>query len=122
MMNLDYANKAYMKTMSATASRVDLVIMLYDGSIEFLKKAVFYMNQKDVAKKLQYMDKAMAIIEHLNATLNMEAGGEIAQKLKGLYSYMLSELTIANIRNDAEKIKKVEGLLRTLLEGWRGIR
>ncbi len=123
MISQQYASNAYMKTMvNTSASKLDLVIMLYDGSIEFLKKAVFYMNQKDVAKKLHYMDKAMAIIQHLQATLNMEAGGEIAQNLQRLYMYMLTELTIANIRNDTEKISRVEGLLRTLREGWKGIR
>ncbi len=123
MISQQYASNAYMKTMvNTSASKLDLVIMLYDGSIEFLKKAVFYMNQKNVAKKLHYMDKAMAIIQHLQATLNMEAGGEIAQNLQRLYMYMLTELTIANIRNDTEKISRVEGLLRTLREGWKGIR
>ena len=123
MISQQYASNAYMKTMvNTSASKLDLVIMLYDGSIEFLKKSVFYMNQKDVGKKLLYMDKAMAIIQHLMATLNMEAGGEIAQNLQKLYMYMLTELTIANIRNDAEKINRVEGLLNTLREGWKGIR
>ncbi|MDA8090889.1 MAG: flagellar export chaperone FliS [Nitrospiraceae bacterium] len=123
MISQQYASNAYMKSMVNTSvSRLDLVIMLYDGSIEFLMKAMFYMNQKDVGKKLLYMDKAMAIIEHLKATLNMEAGGEIAQNLHGLYSHMLVELTLANIRNDPEKIKRVEKLLRTLRDGWRGIK
>ena len=123
MISQQYASNAYMKTMVNTSgSKLDLVIMLYDGAIEFLKKAVFFMNQKEVARKLQYMDKALAIVEHLQATLNMEAGGEVAQKLQSLYIYMLKELTCANIRNDPERIGRVVGLLRTLRDGWKGIR
>ncbi|MDA8089122.1 MAG: flagellar export chaperone FliS [Nitrospiraceae bacterium] len=123
MINPQYASNAYMKTMvNTTGSGVDLVIMLYDGAIEFLKKAVFYMNQKDMGKKLHYMDKATAIIEHLRTTLNMEAGGEVAQNLRDLYWYMQTELLRANIKNDPEMVDRVEGLLRTLRDGWTGIR
>ena len=130
MTNLNYAVSAYKKTMVNTApSRVDLVIMLYDGAIEFLHKAVFYMEQKDprnrlhhVRQKLHYMQRAIDIIQELLRTLNMEAGGQVAENLRRLYVYMLKELTHANIKNDPERISRVQGLLRTLREGWRGIR
>ncbi|MDA8389009.1 MAG: flagellar export chaperone FliS [Nitrospiraceae bacterium] len=123
MTNLNYAMNAYTKTMVNTApSKVDLVIMLYDGAIEFLHKAMFYMGQKDIQKKLHYMDRAIAIVNELLNSLNMKEGGQVAQNLHGLYIHMLRELALANIRNDPERISRVQGLLRTLREGWRGIK
>ncbi len=123
MTNLEYATNAYRKTMVNTSeSKLDLVILLYDGAIEFLHKAVFYMGQKDIAKKLHYMSKSIDIVTELLNSLNMKEGGQVAQRLQDLYIYMLKELTAANIRNDPEKIHRVQGLLRTLREGWKGIR
>ena len=123
MTNLDYAASAYRKTMVNTApSQVELVIMLYDGAIDFLHKTMFYMGQKDIPKKLYYMQKAIDIVQELLRTLNMEAGGEVAINLRRLYAYMLTEMVKANIKNDPESIGRVQGLLRTLREGWRGIR
>lgn len=123
MNSLEYASNAYLKTMVNTSeSKLDLVILLYDGAIEFLHKAVFYMGQKDIPKKLHYMSKAIDIITELLNSLNMKAGGEVAQNLQGLYIYMLRELTSANIKNDPEMVNRVQSLLRVLREGWKGIR
>ena len=130
MTNLTYAANAYKKTMVNTApSKVDLVIMLYDGAIEFLHKAMFYMNQEDprqrlhnVQQKLFYMQRAMDIVQELLRSLNMKEGGDVAVNLRRLYEYMLQEMLIANMKNDPERLDRVQGLLRTLREGWRGIR
>ncbi|MDA8324818.1 MAG: flagellar export chaperone FliS [Nitrospiraceae bacterium] len=90
--------------------------------MEFLHKAVFYMGRQDVAKKLHYMSKSLDIITELLNSLNMKDGGEVACNLQNLYIYMMKELTSANIRNDPEKINRVQGLLRVLRDGWKGIR
>lgn len=123
MINTAYAQNAYTSTMvSTTANPLDLIIQLYDGAISRLNKAAFYMNQGDVSQKVHYISRTMAIIEELLASLDMEAGGEVAENLQGLYIYMLKELTIANATNDADKVKHVEGLLRELASAWRQIR
>lgn len=122
-MNLQYAQKAYTNTMVKTsASPVDLVVMLYDGAIEYLNKAVFYINQRETIKKNESISRVIAIIEELLATLNMEAGGDIARNLYDLYVYMIVEITRANIKNDIEKIRHVEFLLKEIRSAWRQIR
>ena len=122
-MNVQYANKAYTKAMVSTSARpLDLVILLYDGGIEFLHKSIFYMSQNKLQEKLHYMGKAMAIIEYLLATLDKQAGGEVARNLERLYVYMLTELTHANLKNNIEKVSHIEGLLKELRSAWRDIR
>ncbi|HAS17887.1 MAG: flagellar export chaperone FliS [Nitrospirae bacterium GWA2_42_11] len=122
MSNTAYALNAYTQSKTAVASPVDLVIMLYDGAIDYLDKAATAVNMKETKEKIKYIDKTVAIIDELLKSLNLEAGGEIAVNLQDLYIYMMRELTMANLQNDAEKIKHVESLLRELVSAWRQIR
>jgi len=118
-----YAQNAYTTTKINTVSNpLDLVIMLYDGAIGHLNKAISCINQGDLPEKTRYITRTIAIIEELLVSLNMEEGGEIAENLKGLYVYMLKEITIANANNDVQKIKQVEALLKELRGAWKEIR
>jgi flagellar protein FliS len=130
MVNSAYALNAYTHTkVATTANPVDLVIMLYDGAIEFLDKAAAAINMKETqinqvrdvslnGVKIKYIDRTIAIIEELFDSINFEAGGEIAINLSELYQYMMKELVLANIKDDADKIKHVSNLLKELREAW----
>jgi len=122
-MNTVYAQNAYTDTMVATtANPLDLIIQLYDGAISRLNKATFCINQGRTTEKIQYITRAIAIIEELLASLNLEAGGEVAANLQDLYAHMLHQLTIANANNDAARVKQVEALLKELRSAWKEIR
>ncbi len=104
------------------ASKLELIVLLYDGAIEFLQKAVFYMGRQDVAKRLHYISRATEIIRELLNALDMETGGQVARHLRELYVYMLDELTLANMEEDPERVARVQDILRVLREGWQGIK
>ena len=118
-----YARNSYTnaKVMSTT-DPLELVIMLYDGAIEFLEKAAIAANAHQTAVKIRYLDKSIAIIDELLNSLNPEVGGEVAENLMNLYLYMMQELTLANAQNDADKMRQVSSLLRQLREGWVSIK
>ncbi len=128
MVNTAYAHNAYTQArVRTTDNPVELVIMLYDGAIDFLDKAAAAMNMQEInpvrdvslnGVKIKYIDKSMAIIEELLNSLNLEAGGEIALNLQQLYLYMTRELVLANVENDINKIKHVINLLKELREAW----
>lgn len=97
----------------------EVVLMLYDGAIRFLNNAVMeYEEKKNAKDKARFIEKAVAIIDHLQSCLDMERGGEIATNLSRLYDYMLVTLTEANLKNDMEKIRQCKGLIETIREGW----
>lgn len=122
-MNIQYAQKAYTNTMVKTSTTpVDLVIMLYDGAIENLNRAIFFMENANINLKMQCISKTLAIIEELLSSLNMEVGGQIAANLQSLYIYMMKEITRANATNDKEKIRHIEFILKELRSAWRQIR
>jgi len=99
-----------------------LIQLLYNGAIERINMAKARMQAKDYAGKGQLISKAMEIIGGLRAFLDFEKGGELAAQLEALYDYMERTLMEASMRNDVEKLDEVLSLLRSVKEGWDGIR
>ncbi|MGE3261280.1 MAG: flagellar export chaperone FliS [Bacteriovoracia bacterium] len=111
--------KAYHNTSVQTASKEKILLMLYEGCIRNLKKCKIAMENKQWAEKGQYLGKAQDIINELSNSLNFEVGGELSKQLEGLYIYIFSQTTQANIDNDPNKIAHCIKLLETLYEGWK---
>jgi flagellar protein FliS len=103
------------------ASPHRLIAMLYDGALERLAIAISGIANRNTADKLRGIDSTIAILEHLNGVLDYKAGGDIAQRLASLYDYMIRRLIKAKLENDAEGVREVAGLLRTIKAGWDAI-
>ena len=63
----------------------------------------------------------MAIISELQSTLDMERGGDIADQLDRLYTWMTSQLVDATIKQSADPIKDVRRMLEILRDAWQQI-
>ncbi len=112
---------AYQENAVTTQSRGRLIVMLYEGAIKFLNQALREMEAENWAEKGRYIGKAQTIIHELDACLDMEAGGEVAENLRRLYQFMSRHLRQANRRKDAKAVRDVIGLLEDLNEGWKAI-
>ncbi len=99
-----------------------LIQLLYDGALERINMAKARMQAKDYAGKGKLITKAIEIIGGLRSFLDFEKGGELAARLEGLYDYMERTLFEANAKNDVAKLDEVAELLRSIKEGWDGIR
>jgi flagellar protein FliS len=104
-----------------TADSLQLVVMLYEGAISFLRQARERMAARDVTGKGLYLGKALDIISELNASLNMAEGGEVAANLFRLYNFMTAHLTRANLNWDGEALRVVMEMLEKLKEAWREV-
>ena len=99
-----------------------LILMLFEGAQEALAKARMHMQHNEIAEKGQMISKAIMIIDHgLKASLDMNAGGDLAIKLQALYDYMTHRLLVANIQNNAEIVNEVNKLLSELHGAWKEI-
>ncbi|PXW87301.1 flagellar protein FliS [Nitrosomonas sp. Nm84] len=99
-----------------------LILMLFEGAQEALAKARMHMHHNEVAEKGQMLSKAIMIIDHgLKASLDMNAGGDLAIKLQALYDYMTHRLVVANIQNNLEIVDEVNKLLAELHDAWKNI-
>jgi flagellar protein FliS len=51
----------------------------------------------------------------------MERGGEVAERLQGIYVFSRRHLTEARLGRDAQRIDQVAGLLGELRDAWAQI-
>jgi flagellar protein FliS len=96
--------------------------MLFQGARAALALARRAIQNRDRAHAGECLSKAMAIIDDgLNASLDMAKGGQLAERLRTLYNYMIGRLGEARRAQDAAPIGEVEKLLADLEESWRQI-
>lgn len=104
------------------ASPHRLIVMLYQGARQAIAQARMHVQQGNVPARGEAIGKAIQIVESgLQQSLNLEAGGEIAERLNALYGYMSRRLLEANVKQSEAMLVEVDGLLATLEEAWIGI-
>jgi flagellar protein FliS len=113
--------QTYQETAISTQNRGRLIVMLYDGAIKFLRQAILDLQQGDFAAKGRHISRAQDILFELNTVLDMDKGGQIAENLRSLYSFMQRHLTEASIRKDPQMIQEVIGMLEELNQSWRTV-
>ncbi len=112
---------SYLEQKTLSASPLELVAMLYSKTIAELREARRQLAARDIQLRSKAISKACDTIGELDGALNMEAGGELAQRLRSLYRYCLVRLLDANLHQADEPLAEVLGLVATLSEGWQSI-
>lgn len=126
-MNATTAIKTYanvgLETGVTAADPHKLILMLYQGALLAISSAKNQMLRKETAAKGKSISHAITIIdEGLKASLDKNAGGELAENLSALYDYMNQRLFIANLKNDIATLDEVSSLLTELKGAWEEIR
>ena len=112
------AAAAYTHVEVTSRSPMELVVMLYDGGIAALTQARDALQRRDLVVKRTSLTKAISIISHLQSTLNMEEGRDVAQQLDSLYDYILERITTANVTGAPEPLDQSIRLLCTVRDAW----
>ena len=113
------ASQQYAETKIQTDSSGDLVVMLYQGCVKFLRLSKKSIEDKNYQNANEYLIRSQDIIMELLTTLDAEKGGEVAQNLAALYEYNYRRLIKANMDKDTEIIDEVENIMLELLEAWK---
>lgn len=108
----------YKQTSVTTASRGQVLLMLYESCIKSCKLAIEALKNKNLAEKGKHILKAQDIINELSVTLDHNIGGDISRELERLYNYMIEQITEANIKNEPKPLEITLQLLEKLYEGW----
>jgi flagellar protein FliS len=109
---------AYLEHRVLAADPVELIHILYEHALTQVKLARTALAAGDIAGRCQAVNKTLAALAELEASLNHEAGGSISQNLARLYRYMRRRLTEGNVKKDDGALAEVERLMQTLDEGW----
>ena len=114
--------KAYRQVATQTAPPGQLVLMLYDGAIRFLERALTGFDSTDPGERNQTinnnLNRAMDIVRELNVCLDTEAGGKLAWTLRDLYNYMERRLLESNFKKKRAGVDEVIGQLKELRDAW----
>ena len=114
--------KSYRQIATLTAPPGQIVLMLYEGAIRSLERALpgFALEDPAQANMLVHnnLQRAQDILRELNYALNMEQGGECATTLRSLYEYFDRRLLESNLQKQAHGVKEVIGLLTELRDAW----
>ncbi len=111
----------YQEIAVQTSSPTKLVVMLYEGAIRFLRQSVTAIQSKDLDQKRQSVDRAVAVIQHLQGTLDMDRGGAVAAELDKLYTYINSKIIEGSSKLQTAPIEEAVKLLTVLLSGWEEV-
>jgi flagellar protein FliS len=88
------------------------------GNLAGAKGAI---ERKEIENKNKMLGKVIGLIGELQNSLDMEKGGDLSANLYGLYGYMISQVTKANMKNDIEPLVEVSILIAEIKSGWDGI-
>jgi flagellar secretion chaperone FliS len=115
---------AYKETRVKTASPGQLIVMLYDEAVKQADIAIALLGPDskpkpaDIERINASLGKVQDVITELMASLDFDAGGEIAKDLFSLYVWFGRELLEANIRKDGARVRSVRDMLAQLREAW----
>jgi flagellar protein FliS len=114
--------QSYRQVATKTATPGQLVLMLFDGALRFLDRAMVGFDLDDPLDSNLAINnnilKAQEIIRELNMSLNLDKGGEFAVTMRRLYNYYDLQLSQSNLRKDAEGVKLVIRLLTVIRNAW----
>jgi flagellar secretion chaperone FliS len=114
--------KSYRQIATQTAPPGQLVLMLFDGALRSLDRSLTGFSCAEIAERNatihNNVQRAIDIIRELNGSLDMEAGGQLADTLRNLYAYFERRLVESNLKKSRKGIDDVIPMLRQLRDAW----
>ncbi len=114
MVNNAYSQ--YKKSSIMTAPPEELVLMLYNGGMKFLKKAMIHLEDDNLEGCHVAVIRAQDIVIEFMSKVDTDY--EVGKNLFSLYDYMYRRLIEANVKKDMKIIEEVYNMFKELKETW----
>ena len=111
--------KQYQANNITTATPEKLMIMLFDGAIQFLQKAKSAIEEKNLTERSKNIEAARKIIRELMRTIDLENGNDVSKSLFRLYNKMAMKLIKANVSRNIDLIDEVVTDLTNIRWGFQ---
>lgn len=112
------ALQAYRESETATDNPVHLIVLLYDQLLRDLQRALDAIAQHDIPRRARELDHAIVVLGHLQGTINVEGGGDVAQVLDRFYTLLRDDLLRASASESPELIEKQLRNVLGVREAW----
>ena len=103
------------------ADPYQLIQLLFKELMTSLARTRGTMERNQLSEKGSLIAHCVEILMALDDSLNIEAGGEMAENLRNLYRYSVGQLLAAGPENSIEKLDEVTNLMKQIQEAWDGI-
>jgi len=114
--------RSYRQIATLTAPPGQIILMLYEGALRSLERALlgFALDDPAQANMMVHnnLQRAQEIIRELNNALNLEQGGECAVTLRQLYEYFDRRLGESNVQKKSRGVEEVIVHLTELRDAW----
>ena len=101
-----------------TSSPGQLLVMLYDGLLRYLRDAHAAMTARQRARAGERIGRAQAVLRELLGTLDPTHAPLLCERLQAVYLFCGSHLLRANLEQNADKILEVTNILTPLRDAW----
>jgi len=95
------------------------VVFLYGFVLSNLRQALRAIGARDYEAKSRHLCRALAGVQELLASLDRDAGGDLADRLAGLYAFFSTEIVAVDRNLDAGQLERLIGLIASLYEAWQ---
>jgi len=103
------------------ASPHELVSILYEELVLALTLLAFAMQARDSVKTNAQFGRASGIIHALEAGLDHDLGGALAESLAGIYRSARAEMMAARQTGDAPRIERLAQAFTEMSDSWKKI-
>lgn len=100
-----------------TATPEELTLMLYDGALKFVNRAVISIEKGNYMEANTSIQKTKDIVRELQTSLDMKY--QISNELHDSYEYMHYRLTQANMKKDIEILNEMISHIRLFRDTWK---
>lgn len=111
--------KQYQTNNITTATPEKLMIMLFDGALQFLQKAKTAIEEKNLQERATNLESARKIVRELMRTIDLENGNDVSKSLFRLYNKMAMKLIKANVSRNTVLIDEVVEDLMNIRWGFQ---
>lgn len=115
------AQRSYFEGRILTGRPLELVCVLYELALRAVRQARQHLAAGDRMARGKAVSQAVDTLSELIHGLNRNDGSEISRNLFDLYGYTQQNLLKAHASESEQTLREIEGLLVTLLEGWRAL-
>ena len=101
-----------------SASPAQLVVIVYEHLLINLRRARLQLAEHEAGPRSDSLERARAALTELMVTLDRQKGGELADRLHAIYTFMLGELSVMGVKPDAARLDAIIGLASELHEAF----
>jgi flagellar secretion chaperone FliS len=104
-----------------TAPKTRQIVMLYDGTIRFLKQAKEAIEQKNIEERYNLLVKAGEVMMALQGCLDFESGGDIAKTLYDFYASVDARILSIHRSNSTAMCDALIAEVKQMRDAWDAI-